>query len=180
MFLNRILFSPLMPELKNQPCPICKKKGATLQEEEVEVPHFGKVFVFSITCSECSYHKADLEPAEKKEPARYTFEIESEEDLNVKIIKSGEATVKIPQVITIEPGPASEGYITNLEGLLERVKTAIETSIDEEDELAKKKAKNLLKKLNKVIFGREKLKIIIEDSSGNSAIISEKAVKGKL
>ncbi len=169
-----------MSELKNQPCPICGKKGLTLREEEIEVPHFGKVFVFSMQCSECNYNKADLEPVEKKEPCKYTFEVDSEDDLNVKVVKSGEATIKIPHVITMEAGPASEGYITNVEGLLERVKKAIEGAVDEEDDLAKKKAKKLIKKINKVIFGREKLKIIIEDPSGNSAIISDKAIKGKL
>ena len=30
------------------------------------------------------------------------------------------------------------------------------------------------------MWGKEKLKIIVEDPSGNSAIISEKAVKSKL
>lgn len=169
-----------MPELTKQPCPICRKKGLSLKEEEVEVPYFGKVFVFSMNCSECGYNKSDIEPVERREPCKYTLEISSEDDLNVKIVKSGEATIKIPHVITIEAGPASNGYITNVEGLLERVKKAIESSVDEEDEAAKKKAKNLIKKINKVIFGREKLKIIIEDPSGNSAIISEKAVKGKI
>lgn len=169
-----------MPELKNQECPICQKKSLTLREEEVEVPYFGKVYVFSMSCGECKYHKSDLEPVEKKEPCRYTFEVGSEEDLNVKVVKSGEATVKIPYIITMEPGTASEGYITNIEGLLERVKKAIESAVDEEDEAEKNKAKNLVKKINKVIFGKEKLKIIIEDPSGNSAIISEKAQKSKI
>ena len=44
----------------------------------------------------------------------------------------------------------------------------------------KKKAKNMLKKLNRTMWGQEKLKIIIEDPSGNSAIISDKAKKSKL
>ena len=50
----------------------------------------------------------------------------------------------------------------------------------EEDDDAKKKGKNLLKKLNNVLLGRDSLKIIIEDPSGHSAIISEKAQKGKI
>ena len=169
-----------MAELKGQPCPICMKKGLTLREEEIEVPHFGRVFVFSMTCVECKYHKADLEPAEKKEPCKYTLEVDSEEDMNVKIVKSGEATIKIPHMITMEPGPASEGFITNVEGLLERVKNVIESAVDEDDNSARKKAKNMIKKINKVIFGKEKIKIIVEDPSGNSAIISDKAVKVKL
>jgi zinc finger protein len=169
-----------MPEIKNQPCPICGKKSLVLKEEEVEVPHFGKVFIFSMACGKCGYNKSDIEPTDSKEPCKYTLEVNSEDDMNVKIVKSGEATIKIPHVITIEPGPVSEGYITNIEGLLERIKKVIGSSVDKDDDSAKKKAKNLIKKINKVIFGREKLKIILEDPSGNSAIISEKAVKGKI
>ena len=48
------------------------------------------------------------------------------------------------------------------------------------DEELKKKAKNLLKKIQNILWGEEKIKIIIEDRTGNSAIISDKAVKEKL
>ena len=44
----------------------------------------------------------------------------------------------------------------------------------------RKKAKNLLKKLWKVECGDEQLKIVIEDPSGNSAIVSERAVVSKM
>lgn len=170
-----------MDTLDKQPCPMCKQKTLTLTEDEKEVPYFGKVYLFSMTCSNCKYHKADVEIAEKHDPVKYTFEVSSEEDMKVRVIKSGEATVKIPHVTTIEPGPAANGYITNIEGLLNRVKHGIEIAKEAEEDLdAKKKAKNLLKKLTKVMWGQEKLKIIIEDPSGNSAIISDKAVKSKL
>ena len=170
-----------MAELKGQNCPICGENKLTLREDEVDIPHFGRVFVLSMTCEGCGYRKSDLEPAEKKEPCKYTFEVENENDLNVKIVKSGDALLKIPHVITMEPGPTSNGYITNVEGLLQRVKKIIEESVEgEDDPAAKKKAKNLNKKLGKVLVGREKLKIIIEDPTGHSAIISDKAQKGKL
>lgn len=170
-----------MAELKGQHCGMCGKNKAVLREEQIDIPLFGKVFVLSVTCEACGYQKSDVEPAEKKEPCKYTLEVESDDDLNVKIVKSGEATVKIPHVITIEPGPVSDGYVTNVEGLLERVKKIIQSAAEaEEEDSAKKKAKNLVKKLNKVIFGKEKLKIIIEDPSGFSAIVSERAQKGKI
>jgi len=38
----------------------------------------------------------------------------------------------------------------------------------------------MIKKLQRVIWGQEKQKLIIEDSSGNSAIISDKAIKEKM
>jgi len=170
-----------MEKLDKQPCPMCGKKTLTLIESEDNIPYFGKVYLFSMNCSNCKYKKADIEAAEKKEPCRYTLEVNSEKDMKIKIVKSSAATVKLPHVMTIEPGSASQGYITNVEGLLNRVKDAIQIAINsEEDKDAVKKARRLMKKVNRVIWGSEKLKIIIEDPSGNSAIISDKAVKSKL
>ena len=93
--------------------------------------------------------------------------------MKVRVVKSSEATIKIPHMITVTPGPASNGFVSNIEGVLTTIKEQIEKARDmEEDNSAKKKAKNMLKKLTKVMWGQEKLKIIIEDPSGNSAILS--------
>ena len=101
--------------------------------------------------------------------------------MKIRVVKSSNATVKIPHIGSIEPGEAANGYITNIEGILQRMKKQIEVlSDDSEEEEDRKKAKNMLKKLLRVMWGQEKLKLIIEDPSGNSAIISEKAVKSKL
>lgn len=164
--------------LTGQNCPFCGQNTLTLMEMKKEVPYFGDVFIFTMSCENCKYHKADVESVEQHEPARYTLEVSSEEDLNIRIVKASSATVKIPHVTTIEPGESANGYVTNVEGLLKRVKHAIETmrdASDEEEDITK--AKNLLKKLGKVMWGQEKIKIILEDPSGNSAIISDKAVK---
>lgn len=167
--------------MKNQPCPICKANQLTLMESEDDIPFFGKTFIFSMTCGNCHYHKADIETREKKDPVKYTFEVEKEEDLNVRVVKSGGATVKIPHIITIESAETSNGYVTNIEGILNRIKNIIEQARDNEDDPAvRKKAKSHLKKIQKALWGQDTIKIIIEDPSGNSAIISEKAVKGRL
>jgi len=166
--------------IEKQQCPMCNTANLTMMQEEVEIPFFGKTFVFSMTCSNCKYHVADVEAAEQKEPLKQTIEINSEEDMKIKIIKSSQATVKIPHITTITPGPASNGYITNVEGILRRVKHQIETLAEEiEDDDKKKKARKLIKKLNRVMWGDEKLKITIEDPSGNSAIISDKVETSK-
>ncbi len=164
-----------------QPCPLCHEKKMILTEREVEVPYFGKVYLFSMTCNNCKYHKADVEATEQKEPVKFEFEISSENDMKIRVVKSSEATVKLPHIATITPGPASQGYVTNIEGILNRVKYQIETVKEmEEDEEDKKKAKNLLKKILNITWGKEKQKLIIEDPSGNSAIISDKAIKSPL
>lgn len=167
--------------LKDQPCPVCSQKKLALTEAETEVPFFGKLFVFSMHCENCKYHKSDVEAAEKKEACRYVFEVNGKQDLQVRVIRSSEGTVKFERIGTIEPGPAAEGFVTNIEGLIGKIKEQVEKIRDlEEDDEARQKAKNLLKKLMKVLWGEEKLKITIEDPSGNSAIISEKAKRTKL
>ena len=167
--------------LKCQPCPMCRKKSLTLLEAEIEVPFFGKLFVFSMKCDSCKFYKADVEAAEKKDPCKCTIEVQGKKDLTIRIVKSSDATVKIPHVGSITPGTASQGYVTNVEGVINKIKEQIEYIRDnEEDKTARKKAKNLLKKIQKVLWGDEKLKIIIEDPTGNSAIISDKAERKKL
>jgi zinc finger protein len=128
---------------------------------------------------------SDVEAEEEKGPVKITFETSNAEDLKVRVVKSGSATIKIPTLrTTISPGTHPDGYISNIEGVLNRVKRVIEEQRDvastENDKAAKTKAKNLLKKIWKIECGDIPLKIIIEDPSGNSAIISDKATVEKL
>ena len=157
------------------------EKKLTLLEEEIDVPHFGLTYIFTMTCEHCGYKKSDIESAEQKPPCTYTIEVADEKDLNTRLIKSSEATVKIQRIMTIESGPESEGYVTNVEGLLTRVKKVLESSYEaEEEDTSKNKLKNMIKKLNKVLACHESIKIVIEDRTGNSAILSDKAVKSGL
>ena len=71
-------------------CPLCHQKTLTLMERDIEVPYFGKVLLFSMTCSNCKYHKSDVESVEQKEPCKFTFEISSEEDMKVRVVKRSE------------------------------------------------------------------------------------------
>ena len=163
--------------IKNELCPMCHTKNLTMMQEEIDVPYFGKTLVFSMTCTNCHYHVADIESIDEKPPVKQSIQISNEDDLKIRVVKSSQATVKIPRIATIEPGPASQGYITNVEGILRRIKHQIETVMeDSNDKSEKKKARNLLKKINRVMWGDETIKLIIEDPSGNSAIISDKVV----
>lgn len=170
---------PQMDVITGEPCPFCQHKTLTLREAERDIPYFGKVILFSMDCDHCKYHKADLE-TEKGEgkPAKYTFSVESEDDLKVRVVKSASATIKIPHIGSIEPGETANGYVTNIEGILNRIKHQVENFRENsDDENEKKKAKNILKKLQRILWGQEPIKIVLDDPSGNSAIISEKAEK---
>ncbi len=171
-----------MEKMENELCVFCKQKTLTLTEDEQDLPYFGKVYIFSMSCSTCNYKKSDIEAAERKEPCKITFEITSQKDLSIRVVKSSEATINIPQLkMSVTPGPVSEGYVSNIEGILFRFKKVLEDERDAaDDDETRDTAKKLLKKLWKVELGEMPLKIVIEDPSGNSAIISEKAVIAKL
>ncbi len=171
-----------MDKLTKQRCPICNEDTLTLLQDEKDIPYFGKTFIFSMQCENCKYNKSDIESTEQKEPCKIEITIDNKKDLNIRVVKSSFGSIKIPQMrMSLESGPDSEGYISNIEGLLDRFKKIIETERDiaEEDDV-RKHAKNLLKKLWKVSLGEFPLKIIIEDPTGNSAIISDKAKITKL
>ncbi|MBS3137961.1 ZPR1 zinc finger domain-containing protein [Candidatus Woesearchaeota archaeon] len=170
-------------EFEHQKCPMCLKETLQLTEAERDIPYFGKVFLYSMDCNneECRYHKADVESAEQHEPTKFVIEVSGEHDMSIRVVKSAEATVKLPHIMNIEPGTASNGYVTNIEGILNRAKVMLEKvrdTSDEDDD--RQKAKNMIKKLQRIMWGSDKIKITIEDPSGNSAIISDKAIKSKL
>lgn len=168
-------------EVKGETCPVCKKKTLILTEREEEIPYFGKTYLFSMSCANCKFHKADVESVEQKEPCKCTVDVSGEKDMKIRVIKSSQATVKIPNITTITPGPASNGYVTNIEGIFNRVKQQIETAKnDEEDKETRKKAYKLIKKINRIMWGDDKIKITIEDPSGNSAILSNKTETTKM
>ena len=164
-------------------CPFCHKKTLQLIEQEIEIPFFGKGHIFSMICKnpECNYRKSDVEIFERGDPAKWELKITEESDLSARIVKSSEATVKVSGIMNIEPGIASNGYITNVEGILQRVKNMLMTQKDSvEDDEEKKILQQHIKKINKAMWNGKGLTIKIEDPAGQSAIISEKAKKSKL
>ncbi len=172
-----------MESISGEECPFSHEHTLTLTEEDVEVPFFGVCYVFSMNCSSCKYRKSDIEAEEEKEPSKHEFVINGDEDLKVRVVRSSEGTIKIGTLGSIEPGDGAEGFISNTEGVLERFKKVVEglkvapEMMDEasEEELANhEKAKDMLKKINRVLMGSDKITLTIEDPTGNSAIISEK------
>ena len=102
-----------------QPCPSCDNDSMLISQTEYEVEHFGAVLLSVAICQRCSYRHSDVIALTNREATALTAKINSLDDLNLRIIKSGTATISIPEFgATITPGPYSEGYISNVEGLL--------------------------------------------------------------
>jgi zinc finger protein len=169
--------------VENQQCPVCGQNKATFSEYEIEDPFAGAIAIFTIKCNACGYKTSDLEFLEPGDPAEYSIDVEGKEDLSIRVIKSGDSEIKIPSFrISVESGMNSEGFITNVEGVLLRFKEQVELLKNDMDldKNLRKKAKNIIKGIEDVIAGEKKITIKLIDKSGNSAIVSDKVKIKKL
>ncbi|WP_292461202.1 ZPR1 zinc finger domain-containing protein [Methanothermococcus sp.] len=164
-------------------CPICGAKNALkIMTNELDIPYLGKVIETTMICDKCKYRKSDILPVEVKEPKRFILKICGEEDLNKRVIKSSTGYIKIPELgFEVKPGPASQGYISNVEGVLNRLEDSLKTLMNwvETDE-EKKKAEEILKRIENIKNGEETATLIIEDPLGHSAIIGDGVKEEKL
>lgn len=162
-------------------CPLCHDT-LTIHWQGDNIPYFGEVMHISAQC-ECSFKFADMMILSQKEPTRYEMTLESIEDLNARVIRSTSGTIRIPELgIDVEPGLVSDSYVTNIEGVLDRIRNVVVTATKWVKDDKEKYAHGLeiQKILEEAMEGKQKLEIIIEDPLGNSAIISDKAVCTKL
>ena len=156
-------------------CPACSVEGlAKSIMKEIEIPHFGKVLETTIQCPKCGFKHSDIIALEQNDPAKYVIEI-NKNKLSVRVVRSQSATVSIPEIgVKVEPGPKSEGYVTNVEGILTRFEDAVKKALKLfDDEQSQKNAKNTLKQIEELKKGNGTATLIIMDPFGQSNIVSE-------
>jgi zinc finger protein len=153
-------------------CPSCDAESILTSQTEYEVEHFGSVLLTVASCPKCGYRHTDVTTLTEREPIALTAKIHSVEDLNMRVIKSGTATVHIPEFgATITPGPYSEGYISNVEGILDRVQDALTMMVSTAKGKRLARGEKMLKAFH---LAREKphFTLTLKDPFGNSAIVS--------
>jgi len=176
---------PAIQEIKLGDCLICGGKNTLKALQYIhDIPYFGKVMESTIICEKCGYRSADVMILEEKEPKLYTVKVEEEKDLFTRVVRSKSGTIELEELgIKIEPGPASQGFVSNVEGVLERVRETLLMARDfkeqENDNEAVKKIDELLGYIEDVKEGKKPLTVKIMDPFGNSALIGEK-VKSRL
>jgi zinc finger protein len=115
-----------------------------------------------------------------KEPVALSVKIGSIEDLNIRVIKSGTATVCIPEFgATITPGPYSEGYISNVEGVLGKIEHALTFMLSSAKGKKLLRGERMLKKIGTAREHRPNFTFVLKDPFGNSALVSSKTGKVK-
>ncbi len=160
-------------------CPLCSRELTTNWVPD-NIPFFGEVMHITSLC-DCGLKYSDTLVLSQREPVHYEMKVRSTDDLDARVVRSTSGTIRIPELgIDIEPGPASESYISNIEGVLERVEEILcmVTRWGEEDKT--RRAMELLSNVEKTRAGKYEITLVIDDPLGNSAIIAENAVFRKL
>lgn len=155
-------------------CPLCSKELVTNWVQD-DIPFFGEVMHITSQC-ECGFRYSDTIIMAQRKPVHYELAVRTRDDLDARVVRSTSGTIKIPELgVDIEPGPASESFISNIEGVLDRVSDILEmvTRWGEEDKT--QRALELQSTIEKIKAGEFEITVIIEDPLGNSAIITEKA-----
>ncbi len=161
------------------PCPACGTPGMEYNAENVDLPYLGESLETMVRCKSCGYRHTDFILTETKEPTRHRFEIRLEDDMMVRVVRSSSGTIRIPKLgILIEPGIASDAFITNVEGIIVRVEGILaQLHNDAEDADTRAKVDELRDVFQAMRTGNaEPAELILEDPFGNSAIIDERAI----
>ncbi|RDE12759.1 MAG: hypothetical protein C4K47_07255 [Candidatus Thorarchaeota archaeon] len=139
------------------------------------IPFFNELVMFMIDCPACHFSENDVFSAEERRPSRWTIRVDNSSLLNTRVVRSGSGTIRLPDFgIDIEPGPAAESYISNVEGVLLRARPVIESAVNfADDERQRKKGRKILSMIDKAMKGEIPFTLIIEDPAGVSGIIPD-------
>lgn len=161
-------------------CMQCGKSASLIQVPD-DIPLFGEILLQTILCTHCGFKWSDVMSLEFGKPLGYEAHITSEADLSTKIVRNSNGTVEIPELgVLLEPGPFAEGFITNIEGLLERVDEALSMLSRSEDGDQAHAAKERKKELLACRAGKKPFTVKVLDPFGGSALIGKHVKRWEL
>jgi|TARA_B100001105_G_scaffold255008_1_gene252556 zinc finger protein len=140
----------------------------------------------TMMCDKCGWRHTDFIPAEGKKPGAWEMNVDSIEKMNVRIVRSSSCTVIIEELgLEVEPGGSSTGYISNIEGVLNRFEDAVsliyrQSLTDSTERENQEKCSQLLSEINLVKNGELPVKLQLLDPMGHSQILDALAISREL
>ncbi len=104
------------------PCPMCSVEGQLRMMTHIdEIPYFGEHTQITVLCHSCGWRQTDFIPAEGKKPGMSKLFISKPEHIRSRVVRSSSCTIRIPELdLEVSPGTASTGYVSNIEGVIDR------------------------------------------------------------
>jgi zinc finger protein len=151
-------------------CFICGARGTLrIAYRFTNLPVEGKAILLSLKCGFCGYRATDIYPLRENREKLIKIEINSEKDLNKLVYVSSGSRVLIPELkLELELKQIDKGFVTTVEGILERFKEKTEYVCTQEN--VSSECAELLGSLEKAFRGELKFSLIIEDPFGRSSV----------
>lgn len=104
------------------PCPICHVEGQVRMMTHIdEIPYFGEHTQVTVLCNSCGWRQTDFIPAEGKKHGASTLVISKPDHIRARVVRSSSCTVRLVELdLEVKPGTASTGYVSNVEGVIDR------------------------------------------------------------
>uniref|UniRef100_A0A8C5RBQ4 Zinc finger protein ZPR1 n=1 Tax=Leptobrachium leishanense TaxID=445787 RepID=A0A8C5RBQ4_9ANUR len=155
-------------------CPECNAPAAT-NMKVVQIPHFKEVIIMATNCDACGHRTNEVKSggAIEARGTKITLRITDPSDLSRDLLKSETCNVSVPE-LEFEMGMgALGGKFTTLEGLLKDIKDLVVdknpfTLGDSSTSDRKAKCQEFGAKIDKILEGKVKVHLILDDPAGNS------------
>ena len=104
------------------PCPICQIQGEVYMIAHIdEIPYFGEHTQVTVMCHSCGWKQTDFIPAEGKKAGCWSLVLTDKNHLKSRVVRSSSCTVRVPELdLQVNPGSSSTGYVSNVEGVVNR------------------------------------------------------------
>ena len=183
------------------PCPICSSEGSLYMIAHVdEIPYFGEHTQVTVMCHSCGWKQTDFIPAEGKKAGCWSLVLENTDQLKSRVVRSSSCTIRISELdLQVNPGSNSTGYVSNVEGVINRFLEVINMVLrDLQNDVSSKLIENestdlsqTIKEINQLeeiidtlsnigSEGQEPFTIELLDPHGHSMIIDESATERSL
>ena len=170
----------------DMPCPICTLEGHLKMISHVdEIPYFGEHTQVTLMCEQCGWRQTDFIPAEGRKPGAWSILVDGESVLRARVVRSSSCTIRIPELeLEVSPGTGSSGYVSNVEGVLNRfldIVNMVKKDLDDQPEQEMQRCLELESALNDLIDGRHSgVTLELLDPRGHSQILHPEAIDREL
>ena len=160
-------------------CVICGFDGGlSMLAHTEEIAYFGEHTQVTLTCPGCGWRQTDFIPAEAREGSSHTYRIDSTDDLQVRVIRGSACTVRLLELdLEVRPGSHSTGYVSNIEGVLNRFQDVVDMvsrqAAVEGDDGAITELEQLTQAMLEIQRGQREATLQLLDPHGHSMILTD-------
>ena len=158
-------------------CVVCTHQGLAMLAHTEEIAYFGEHTQVTLPCPGCGWRQTDFIPAEAREGNCQSFLIRSAEDLSVRVIRGSACTVRLLELdLEVRPGSHSTGYVSNIEGVLNRFQEVIDMvarqAVEEGEMDAITELAQLTAAMQEIRDGEREVTLQMLDPCGHSMVLA--------